>query len=245
MRSVKQLLNRVVAEHDVDFIIANGENSAGGVGITPELAGDLFKLGAHCITTGNHVWRHREIRDYIEREPRLLRPHNYLKSQPGTGAGLYETAAGIKIGVVNLVGRVYMDPAENPFITADAALSTIKDAAIKIVDFHAEATSEKRAMGFYLDGRVTGVVGTHTHVQTADEQILPQGTAYISDIGMTGPHDSIIGMRKDLVMERFVTGMPHPFRLAKGGARLQGVLIQAEETQGLAKSIARIDIPLP
>lgn len=245
MHAVKQLVNRVVADHQVDFIIANGENSAGGVGITPELARELFNLGVHCITTGNHVWRHREIRDYIEREPRLLRPHNYMDSQPGKGFGLYETPGGVKVGVINLVGRVYMDPAENPFITADAVLPSIKSASIRIVDFHAEATSEKRAMGFYLDGRVTAVVGTHTHIQTADDQILEEGTAYISDIGMTGPHDSIIGMRKELVLERFVTGMPQPFKLAKGGARLQGVIIQADRNTGLASSIERIDIPLP
>lgn len=244
MQATRRLMNRVLTEHEVDFVIANGENSAGGVGITPDLANDIFRLGAHCITTGNHVWRHREIREYIEREPRLLRPHNYLKSQPGSGQGTFETPGGIKINVINLVGRVYMDPAENPFVAADAALGTLDQSTITIVDFHAEATSEKRAMGFYLDGRVTAVVGTHTHVQTADEQILPGNTAYITDIGMTGPHDSIIGMRKDLVIDRFVTGLPHPFRPAKGGARLQGVLIRADRTTFQATSISRIDIPL-
>ncbi len=244
MTAVKRILPRVIAEKQVDFVVANGENTAGGVGITPELARDLLDLGVHCITTGNHIWRYAEIKDYIDREPRLIRPMNYPERQPGSGMGVYETPAGVKVAVVNLAGRVYMDPAENPFLTADAAFEKIPDVKIRLVDFHAEATSESRAMGFYLEGRCTAVVGTHTHTQTADEQVLPKGTAYITDMGMTGPHDSVIGMRKELILERFVSGLPHPFRLAKKGARFQGVVIEASAETGVASAIERIDIPM-
>ena len=244
LRALKQLFVRLVAEKEVDFTVANGENIAGGMGITKDLAGELFKLGINCVTTGNHVWRQFEIKGHIDHEPRLLRPLNFPSSQPGNGLGLYETAAGIKIGVINLAGRVFMDPADNPFFAAEAGLEKLKEAQIVLVDFHAEATSEKRAMGFYLEGRVTAVVGTHTHVQTADEQILGGKTAYITDIGMTGPHDSIIGMRKDIILDRFVNGMPHAFKLAKKGARLQAVLVQADPKTGHAVHIERIDIPL-
>ncbi len=245
MRTVKQMLPRVVAEHEVDFIIANGENAARGIGIVPELADELLKIGIHCVTTGNHIWRHREIRDYIAGEPRLLRPHNFSPKQPGTGVGVFETPAGVKVGVANLAGRVYMDPADNPFAGADDALKAMSNAHCKIVDFHAEATSEKRAMGFYLAGRVTAVMGTHTHIQTSDEQVLEGGTAYLTDIGMTGPHDSIIGMRKDLILDRFVTGMPHSFKLAKQGCRFQAVIIEADVKTGQAASVRRLDIPVP
>ncbi len=245
MRTVQQMLPRIVAEKGIDFTIANGENTARGVGITPELTKDLLKMGIDCVTTGNHIWRHREIRDYIGGEPRLLRPHNFSKSQPGAGVGTFETAAGVRIGVVNLAGRVYMDPADNPFAAADEALTALSHTSITLVDFHAEATSEKRAMGFYLSGRASAVVGTHTHVQTSDNQILPGDTAYITDVGMTGPHDSIIGMRKDLITDRFVTGMPHPFRLAKHGARLQAVVVKVDRVSGKATEIERLDIPAP
>ncbi|MCP4599504.1 MAG: TIGR00282 family metallophosphoesterase [Proteobacteria bacterium] len=243
MRTTRSLLPRIVAEKQVDFVVANGENTARGVGITPDLSKDMLDMGVNCITTGNHVWRHREIRDYIEFEPRLLRPYNFPKNQPGAGFGVFETAAGVKIGVINLAGRVYMDPADNPFTAADAALETMPDVQHKFVDFHAEATSEKRAMGFYLDGRVTAVLGTHTHIQTADQQVLDGGTAYITDIGMTGPHDSVIGMRKDLILDRFVNGMPHSFKLSAHGSRLQAVIIQSDRKTGQATSIERIDLP--
>ncbi len=243
MRTLSRVLPKVIREQAIDFVVANGENAAQGVGITPNLADSILDAGVHCVTTGNHVWRHREIRDYIDREPRLLRPLNFPEIQPGSGIGQYETAAGISVGVINLAGRVFMDPANNPFTTADTALTDLAHCTIKLVDFHAEATSEKRAMGFYLDGRVTCIVGTHTHVQTADEQILPQGTAYITDMGMTGPHDSIIGMRKDLVLNRFVTGLPNPFRLSNDGVRFQAVQVEANTETGSANTIKRLDIP--
>ena len=242
MRLVRRHLPRLIAERAVDFAVVNGENAAGGVGITPELADEIFAQGAHVITTGNHVWRQREIRGYIDREHRLLRPLNYTPGQPGVGFGTFETAAGVRVAVVNLVGQVFMDPADNPFAAADRILPELGGAAIRLVDMHAEVTSEKRAMGLHLDGRVTAVVGTHTHVQTADEQILPSGTAYITDLGMTGPHDSVIGMRKDLVLERFVTGLPTSFKPGKSGGRLQGVLVDADAETGSAVAIERVDI---
>jgi metallophosphoesterase (TIGR00282 family) len=239
----KHLLPRLIAEKEVDFVIANGENTARGIGITPDLAKELLDRGVNCITTGNHVWRHQEIRPYIESEPRLIRPANYHKGQPGSGFGIYETAAGVAVGVVNLAGRVYMEPSNNPFTEAETCLKALAKTKVVIVDFHAEATSEKRAMGFFLAGRVTAVVGTHTHIQTSDEQILESGTAYITDIGMTGPHDSVIGMRKDLMLERFATGMPGSFKVAKHGVRLQAVLIRADAATGRAVSIERINLP--
>ena len=242
--AVKKLLPRVIAEHKVDFVVANGENAAGGIGITPDNAKDLMHWGVTCVTTGNHVWRQREIRDYIARENRLLRPLNFGENQPGEGIGRYETPGGIAVGVINLAGRIFMNPADNPFKAADRALEVLSDVKIRLVDIHAEATSEKRAMGQYLAGRVTAVVGTHTHVQTADSHILEPGTAYITDMGMTGPHDSVIGMRKDLVLERFVNGMPNSFQPAKGNARFQGVIIHADRSTGAALDIQRLDIPV-
>jgi metallophosphoesterase (TIGR00282 family) len=245
MNAVRKLLPKFVADNELDFVIANGENAARGVGITPDLADELIDLGVDCITTGNHIWRHREIRSYIGREPRLIRPLNFSGKQPGAGFGIFETAAGIEVGVVNLAGRVYMDPSDNPFDAAEEALDALREVRLRIFDIHAEATSEKRAMGFYLAGRAAAVIGTHTHVQTADEQILEGGTAYLTDVGMTGPHDSIIGMRKDLITERFVTGLPSPFKLAKQGARFQAVIVRASNDTGKASAIERVDIPLP
>lgn len=243
MTVVKRYLPRLIAEKEADFTIVNGENAARGIGITPDLAKELLGAGVDCITTGNHVWRHQEIRPYIEAEPRILRPGNYQDDQPGSGQGLFETAAGVPVGVMNLAGRVYMEPANNPFSQVEKSLKSLAKAKITVVDFHAEATSEKRAMGFFLAGRATAVVGTHTHIQTADEQILEGGTAYITDIGMTGPHDSVIGMRKELMLERFVSGMPGSFKVAKQGARLQAVLVKADAATGRASSIERIDLP--
>ena len=242
--AVRKVLPGLIANKELDFVIANGENIAGGVGITPDLANHLFDLGVNVITSGNHIWRQREIRSYIQDNDTLLRPFNYLQSQPGSGYGLYETPAGIKIGVINLAGQVYMDVhPDNPFMAADKALVQLKNADIIIVDFHAEATSEKRALGYYLDGRVQAVLGTHTHVQTSDNQILSGGTAFITDVGMTGPHNSVIGMRKDVVMGRFVTGLPESFKPAKGGARFQGVIIDIQDRQ--AVNIERLDISVP
>jgi 2',3'-cyclic-nucleotide 2'-phosphodiesterase len=244
LNAVRRLMPRLIAERSVDFTVVNGENVAGGVGITPQLADDLFAAGADVVTTGNHVWRQREIRPYIEKEPRLLRPLNFGDRQPGRGFGIFETAAGLPVAVVNLIGQVFMDPADNPFVAADRALSQRGDAAVFVVDFHAEVTSEKRAMGLHLAGRATAVIGTHTHVQTADEQILEGGTAFITDVGMTGPHDSVIGMRKDLVLSRFATGLPESFKPATGGVQLQAVLVFADASSGRASRIERIGVPL-
>ncbi len=242
IQALKKCLPRLIADHKLDFIVANGENVAGGIGITPELTKELLGIGIDCITTGNHIWRQREIRDYISRQPRLLRPLNFPSSQPGIGYGAFETAGGVHIGVINLSGRVFMDPSDNPFEAADRAVDQLHNCAAILVDFHAEATSEKKAMALHLAGKVTAVVGTHTHVQTADEALIDGVTAFITDLGMTGPHDSVIGMRKDLVLERFVHGLPHAFRVAKHGVRLQGVVITAERFTGKAEEIERINI---
>ncbi|MBN2531137.1 MAG: TIGR00282 family metallophosphoesterase [Deltaproteobacteria bacterium] len=240
--AVRKILPGIIANREIDFVIANGENIAGGIGITPELADDLFEHGVNVITSGNHIWRQREIRSYIEKTPALLRPHNFMRGQPGLGFGIFETVAGVKIGVINLAGQVYMDVnPDNPFTAADDILKQMGKTSLVLVDFHAEATSEKRALGYYLNGRVTAVVGTHTHVQTADEQILDSGTAFITDVGMTGPHDSIIGMQKELVLGRFVTGMPESFRPAKNGPRFQAVYIEADANSGKATLIERIN----
>jgi metallophosphoesterase (TIGR00282 family) len=244
VRAVKQLLPRLTAEYGLDFVVANGENAAGGVGLTPRIAEELLAAGVHCITTGNHVWRQSELRDFIAEEQRLLRPLNYPASQPGQGLGLYETPAGIRVGVLNLVGQIFMDPADSPFAAAESALEKLAGAQLILVDIHAEATSEKKALGQFLDGRVTAVAGTHTHVQTADEQILKQGTAFITDIGMTGPHDSVIGMRTDSILKRFTTRMPTSFNVAKKDVRLQALLITAELPDGRAVQVERLDLPL-
>jgi len=245
MRAVGRLLPRLVVDQRIDFTVANAENAAGGIGLTGELADELLALRIDCVTTGNHVWRQRELLGYIGQERRALRPYNFSARQPGRGVGLFETAAGIKVGVMNLVGRVFMDPADNPFEAALRGREELAAARVVLVDFHAEATSEKRAMGFHLHGRVTAVVGTHTHIQTADEQILEGGTAYITDVGMTGPHDSVIGIRKELALDKFVAGIPHPFKVAKHDVRLQGVVIRADIDTGRATSIERIDLPMP
>ena len=240
--AVRKVLPGLIAKKELDFVVANGENIAGGIGITPELAKDLFDYGVNVITSGNHIWRQREIRPYIEKTPELLRPHNFMKQQPGRGFGVFETAAGVKIGVVNLAGQVYMDVnPDSPFAAADEILKELGDVKTILVDFHAEATSEKRALGYYLNGRVSAVLGTHTHVQTADAQILDKGTAFLTDVGMTGPHDSIIGMQKELIVGRFVTGLPESFKPAKGGPRFQGVYLEVDGDTGKATHIERID----
>lgn len=243
--ALRRTMPKLVADRQVDFVVCNGENIAGGVGITPDLADELFGLGVDVITSGNHIWRQRDIRSYIDKQPNLLRPLNFIHGQPGQGYGLFHTAGGVPVGVVNLIGQVFMDPADNPFVAVDKVLPELTKAKVVLVDFHAEVTSEKRAMSHHLDGRVSAVVGTHTHVQTADEQIMPQGTAYLTDVGMTGPHDSVIGMRKELVLERFRTGMPNSFKPAKGGPRFQAVFIEVDTDTGKSLGIERIDIEVP
>lgn len=229
---------------EADVVIANGENAAGGRGIDPESAESLRDAGVDVITTGNHVWQYREIEAYLRESTRVIRPANYPVECPGRGWTIvrarHEEAA---VAVVNLVGRVFMGPADCPFRSAETALDAIGSRArVVVVDMHAEATSEKVAMGRFLDGRVTGVIGTHTHVQTADDEILPGGTAYLTDAGMCGPAESVLGIRADRVVERFRTLMPNRFVVATGPAVVQGVEIEVDPDQGRALGIRRIQV---
>jgi metallophosphoesterase (TIGR00282 family) len=238
---VAEHLPNLAQENQIELIIANGENSAGGFGITPLIAEELLGLGIHVLTGGNHSFDKREIYDYYGRQPRLLRPANYPEGLPGQGVYTGTSAAGVPYAVINLQGRAAMANIDCPFRKADAILSSL-DPGIKIrfVDFHAELTSEKVAMGWYLDGRASAVVGTHTHIPTADTRILPGGTAYQSDVGMTGPYQSVIGVDKDIVLRRFLTGLTGRMEAAKGGAELHGVILQVDEVTGMAKSIRRV-----
>jgi metallophosphoesterase (TIGR00282 family) len=240
-RALARAVPRLVAQRQIDIVIGNGENVAGGFGITPELAEELFDLGLAVITTGNHAWDKKEILDYFPREPRLLRPANYPSGVPGNGSVVVESAGGEQLGVLQLMGRAYMPTLDCPFQVAKKELAALKKRTVAvIVDMHAEATSEKMAMGHYLDGEVVAVVGTHTHVQTADDQILPKGTAYVTDIGMTGPLHSVIGVKKELAIEKFLTGMPRRFEVASGPAIFCAVLLELDARLGKALSIERI-----
>lgn len=242
-RAVARAVPKLVAQRQIDIVIGNGENAAGGFGITPELAEELFDLGLAVITTGNHAWDKKEILDYFPREPRLLRPANYPSGVPGQGSVVVESAGGEQLGVLQLMGRAYMPTLDCPFQVAKRELAALKKRTTAvIVDMHAEATSEKMAMGHYLDGEVVAVVGTHTHVQTADDQILPKGTAYLTDIGMTGPLHSVIGVKKELAIEKFLTGMPRRFEVASGPSVFCAVLLELDAPLGKALSIERIRI---
>lgn len=235
------LLSGLIHEKKIDFVIANGENAAGGFGITGKIAGKLYSYGVDCITSGNHIWRNKEIFKVIEDNHRLLRPVNYPNGTPGRGWTIIEKN-GVKLGVINLMGRVYMEPLECPFKRARKEVSQIRKITKNIViDFHGEATSEKVAMGWYMDGMVSAVVGTHTHVQTADERILPGGTAYITDIGMTGPFDSVIGMKRENALKKFVTLLPSKFSVAENNIRLNGVIISINRETGKSTLIERIN----
>jgi 2',3'-cyclic-nucleotide 2'-phosphodiesterase len=243
-RAMSRLLPKVVTQQVVDLVIGNGENVAGGFGITPELAQELFEMGLSVITTGNHAWDRREILDFIRQEPRLLRPANYPSGAPGQGSIVVETPAGERLAVLQLMGRTFMPTLDCPFQVARREVARLKaETHAIIVDMHAEATSEKMAMGHFLDGEVSAVVGTHTHVQTADEQILPKGTAYITDIGMTGPVNSVIGIKKELAIEKFLTQMPRRFEVASGPAVFSAVLIELDGQIGKAIRIQRFRIP--
>ncbi|MEW6659038.1 MAG: TIGR00282 family metallophosphoesterase [Thermodesulfobacteriota bacterium] len=243
-RALEELLSRVVDHHFIDLVITNGENASGGLGITPVIADQLLALGIDVLTSGNHIWKHKEILPYLAGTDRLLRPANYPPETPGQGLSIVETAAGEKAAVLNLEGRVFMNPLECPFRTADRLLASIPpQVKIIIVDMHAEATSEKQAMGWHLDGRVSAVVGTHTHVQTADERILPGGTGYITDAGMTGPVDSVIGMKREIILERFLSQLPQPFKVATQNIQLQGVILKID-AQGRCLEISRVHLPL-
>jgi metallophosphoesterase (TIGR00282 family) len=234
-RIVADHLQDIIKSQSIDLAIANAENSAGGFGITPSIAEDLFALGFDALTSGNHIWDKRDIYDYLGRTPRLLRPANYPAGNPGSGVVVVKGYA-----ILNLQGRTYMPQTDCPFRTADQILTDL-DPAIKVrfVDFHAEVTSEKIALGWYLDGRVSALIGTHTHVPTADTRVLPGGTAYQTDAGMTGPYDSVIGVEKDLIVQRFLTAMPVRMEAAKQKVELHSVIIDVDETTGKARSIRR------
>jgi 2',3'-cyclic-nucleotide 2'-phosphodiesterase len=240
---VTKHLAEIVARERADLVIINGENSAAGFGITPKIADELLALGADVITGGNHSWDKKEIQEYIPNEPRLLRPANFPKS-PGRGLYVGTSRGGVRYAVLNLQGRVFMTQLDCPFRTADSELARIpSDVKVVFVDMHAEATSEKQAMGWYLDGRVSVVVGTHTHVATADERVLPNGTAFITDVGMTGPHESVIGMDRGAMVKRFLDSMPTKFEVAIGDVRINGILADVDEPTGRARSITRVRVP--
>ncbi|MDP3731505.1 MAG: TIGR00282 family metallophosphoesterase [Candidatus Omnitrophota bacterium] len=239
--AIKGLLPELQKEHQLDFVIANAENAAGGSGITPKVAQELFEAGVNVLTSGDHIWKKREIFELIDKEERILRPLNFPAGVPGRGACSFRAKNGSRIGVVNVQGRVFMEALECPFKTTRQAIEELsKGTKIIIVDIHAEATSEKVALGWYLDGKVSAVLGTHTHIQTADEKILPGGSAYITDVGMTGPLDSVIGRRIEDVLERFITGVPVRFEVAQENIQLQGAVLDIDDSTGKAKSIVRI-----
>lgn len=243
-RALRHFVPLYKAERHVDFVVANCENVAGGIGLTPKLVRQILATGVDAITTGNHVWAHKEIYETADREPRLLRPANYPPEVPGMGWRVLRAGNGVETGVVNLCGRIFMDPLDCPFRGADAVLELLRpQAQVVVIDFHAEATSEKMALGRYVDGRASVVAGTHTHVQTADEKILPHGTAYITDCGMTGAVESVIGMEPEPVLRRFLTRMPAKFEAAKGPGVFQGILVEVDENTGKALDIRRVDEP--
>ena len=242
-RALQTLLPRLKREHKIDFTVVNVENAAGGFGVTPEIATQVLEQGADVMTSGNHIWDKKEIVEYIGRENLLLRPANFPEGTPGTGF-ITAKAGPHKIAVINLMGRVFMQPNDCPFRKADELIGELRrETPVILVDFHCEATSESVAMGWYLDGRASAVVGTHRHVQTADERVLPGGTAYITDLGMTGPIDSVIGVDKDAILRRFLTQMPVRMEPAKGPAALHGVVITVDPDTGRASDILRLRVP--
>jgi metallophosphoesterase (TIGR00282 family) len=239
-RIVVERLEDIIGNEQADLVIANGENAASGFGITPRLTEELLSTGIEVLSGGNHIWDRKEILDFIQREPRLLRPANFPAASPGRGLFRGTSRQGTPYAVLCLQGRIFMASNEDPFSAADRELASLdSETKVILVDIHAEATSEKQAMGWYLDGRVSAVVGTHTHVPTADERILPNGTAYITDVGMTGPHDSVIGMEKGPIVKRFLDGLPARFEVATGDIQMNAVLIEVDSLSGRAVSIAR------
>ncbi|HXN29855.1 MAG TPA: TIGR00282 family metallophosphoesterase [Candidatus Acidoferrales bacterium] len=242
---VHDRLADIITQRSIDLCIANGENSASGFGITPRLAEEIFAAGAEVITGGNHIWDRKEILDFFPHEPRLIRPANFPVGSPGKGHFVGQTKNGIAYAVMNLQGRTFMAPLEDPFRTAERELAALpRDVKVIVVDMHAEATSEKQAMGWHLDGKVSAVLGTHTHVATADNRVLPGGTAYITDVGMTGPHDSVIGMEKKPIVQRFLDALPAKFAVAEGDVQMNTVEIDVEEATGRARSIDRVNFRL-
>jgi len=235
----------LVDHHHIDLVIANAENAAAGFGITREIGDQLLDLGVDVMTSGNHIWDKKEALDYIGAEPRLIRPLNYPAGVPGNGSYLARTRSGVSVGVINAMGRVFMLNIDDPFARVPQEIEAMRQRTrIVFVDFHAEATSEKIAMGWHLDGKATAVIGTHTHVQTADERILPKGTAYLTDVGMTGPHDSIIGVETEAALGRFLNALPARFETATGNPRLNGVIVEADEQTGRATDIERLSYSL-
>jgi metallophosphoesterase (TIGR00282 family) len=242
-RAASDLIPQIKASHDVDFCIVNGENSAGGFGITENIGRKFHAYGADVITTGNHVWDQKEAMPYIMSADRILRPANFPPGTGGRGAGIFQSENGVTVGVVCIQGRTNMRPLDCPFRLGEQIVEDLrKETSVIVVDFHAEATSEKIAFGWFLDGKVSAVLGTHTHVQTADERILPDGTAYISDVGMTGPHDSVIGAQKEPAIRRFVDQMPVRFEPASGDVKLCGILLEVDPESGKATGIERLRV---
>jgi 2',3'-cyclic-nucleotide 2'-phosphodiesterase len=243
-KAISGLLHKVVDKYQVDLVIANGENASGGIGITPEVAEQLFQMGIDVMTTGNHIWKHKEIRSYLASNERLLRPANYPAGTPGRGLTVIETAAGESAAVLNLEGRIFMNPLECPFRTADRELAVLPpEIKVIIVDMHAEATSEKLALAWYLDGRVSAVIGTHTHVQTADERLFPGGLGYLTDAGMTGPSDGVIGMDRQVIIDRFLSQLPQKFKVANHNIQLQGIVLDIGG-DGKCRELTRIQMNL-
>jgi 2',3'-cyclic-nucleotide 2'-phosphodiesterase len=246
--AVKHFVPKLIVRHGLDLVVANAENSAAGAGVTPETADELLACEVDLLTSGNHIWAKREIVPYLERQgSRLLRPANYPRDAPGRGVAVVVTPGGKRLGVVNVEGRVFMRPLDDPFAAAETAIAELRAEGVTciLVDMHCEATSEKNAMGHFLDGRVSAVLGTHTHVQTADARILPGGTAFATDVGMCGPWDSVIGVRKELVLQRFLTQRPVGFEPARRETYLQGAVVEVDEQTGRAVSIERVQERLP
>ncbi len=244
-RAVRDLIPEMTSSMGIDFLIANVENAAAGFGVTKDILEELKSLGVECMTSGNHIWDRREVLPVLDQEPLLLRPHNYPPGVPGSGSKIFKTRSGIAVGVLNLMGRVFMNDIECPFRTADREIEILREQAkVFFVVFHAEATAEKIALCWHLDGRVSAVVGTHTHVQTADEQIFPKGTGYLTDAGMTGPHDSVIGVQKELAIRKFLTQLPTRFEPATGGVKLHGVHLEVDEATGRCRHIERVALDL-
>lgn len=238
---VRRLLPSLIRDEAIDVVVANAENSAGGIGTTIATSSDLLDAGVHVLTGGNHSFKLREFYPQLERKGAILRPMNYPAGAPGRGFGIFQLADGRRFAVINLIGRLFMEPNDNPFAAADRALTEIGDAVrVILVDMHAEASSEKRAMGFYLDGRASVVWGSHTHVPTADEEILPRGTGYLSDVGMTGPYLSVIGFDPESAVKKFLTGVPAHFKLAEGNVQLRGLIVDIDESTGHTLALRRI-----
>jgi len=240
---VARHLKSIVAAENIHLTVANAENSAGGFGITPALADELFGYGLDVLTSGNHIWDKREIYDYFARQPRLLRPANYVEDLPGRGVVVVAARNGVDCAILNLQGRTYMPQTDCPFRKADRLLAELPETVrVRFLDFHAELTSEKMALGWYLDGRVSAVIGTHTHIPTADTRILPNGTAYQTDVGMTGPYHSVIGVEKSIALQKFLTQMPVRMEAAKHGAELHAVIVEIDEQTGRAAAIRRYTV---